>query len=191
MVANDGTTWEAIKCNVETTFPDYNWETIWYRARMPGLSNEVRSMLWKFLHNLLPTQSRLHRLNRMAPDPICINCDTGEVDHAWHHTFTICPAMKPVRDWLSEKLNSLQIYYENIEKALWMQFPLASADTDVLPAVWIIGEALTYAWARRKNRENIDIQTLKAILLINANYMRKSTKYGTCGEKIHQVLLVP
>ena len=112
------------KCLVETTFPDYNWETTWFRARMPGLSNDVRSMFWRFFHNLLPTQSRLHHLNRMAPEPTCVNCDTGETDHAWHHTFSVCLAMQPVRDWLVGKLNLLPIYYENIEKQCGCSSPL-------------------------------------------------------------------
>ena len=63
-----------------------------------------------------------------------------------------------------------------------------NADAELLPAVWLVGEALTYAWARRKNRENIGIRALNAILTINANYMRKSTKHCECGENIHQIL---
>ena len=186
---NDGTSWETIKCAAETTFPEYNWEETWYRARMPGLSNEVRSMFWRFLHNLLPTQSRLHRL-KMSPEPTCLSCDTAESDHAWYHTFTKCPAMKSVRDWLSNKLNLLNVFYESIEKAMWLQFPLVNDDAELLPAVWLVRKTLTHAWARRKNREDIDIRALNAVLTINANYLRKSTKFGECGETVHQILLM-
>ena len=188
VIENGSTSWVPKKCNAEVTFPEYDWDTIWARARMPGLSNEVRSFYWKFFHNLLPTQSRLHRITRTTATPLCIQCDTGEVDHAWYHTFTTCPVLKPTIDWILEKLNRLQIYFDSVEGALWLQFPLAASDAETLPAVWLVGESLAYAWARRRNREAIDVRALNASLMTNANYLRNSARHANCGENLDSVL---
>ena len=93
-----------------------------------------------------------------------------------------------VPNWLSAKLDLLSVFYESMEKAIWLQFPLATNDTEVLPAVWLVGEALAYAWSRRKNKERLDLRTLTAALTHNANIMRKSERHGRCGEKLHLVL---
>jgi len=71
---------------------------------------------------------------------------TGDDDHAWFHSFTVCPGSRPMSDWLSAKLTMLPIYFDSIDKALWLQFPGTNEDTELLPAVWLVGEALTYAW---------------------------------------------
>ena len=47
---------------------------------------------------------------------------------------------------------------------------------------------IVYAWAKRKNREIIDIRALNAILISHAKYMCKSSKYAECGQTIHELL---
>ena len=123
---------------------------------------------WLFFHNLLPTQSRLHRILRTVDDPSCVHCDSGDNDHAWNHTFTSCEHTASIMDWLLTKLNTLPIDNVNIETALWLQFPPPITDSDLLCAIWLVGEALAYTWARRKNREDISSATLHAILSYKA-----------------------
>ena len=180
--------WESIKCPVEIAFANYDWNLTWARARMPGLSNEVRSFLWKYCHNLLPTQSRLSRITRTVENPACIHCDTGEEDHAWYHTFASCSASKPIIDWLLETLNSIPIQFDSIEEVLWLQFSPLIYDIDLLTAIWLVGETLAYTWARRKNRENINIPAHTAILRIKASHMAISEKHHQCGKDIYRLL---
>ena len=155
---------------------------------MPGLSNEVRSIFWKFFHYLLPTQSRLNRITRTVNDPCCIHCDSGEPDHAWYHTFKSCSASKPLMDWLLVRINLIPIQCDSIDEALWLQFTPAICEIDLLSAVWLVGETLAYTWARRQNRENMDTQTLTAMLKIKASQMSKSTKHSQCGKNVCTIL---
>ena len=155
---------------------------------MPGLSNEERTTFWKFFHNLIPTKSRLHRITRTTPDPICTHCDTGAVDHAWNHTFLTCPTTKPIMDWLVEILKLVPIPEVNIEMALWIQFPPLIPEHDLLSAVWLVGETLTYSWARRKNREAVSIHSLRAILQEKAHFLSQSSRHSEAGIQLCNIL---
>ena len=145
-------------------------------------------MLWKFFHDLLPTQSRLHRITRTTPDPTCIYCDTGDEDHAWSHTFHSCPSSKPVMDWLVETLTLVPIPEVTIESALWLQFSPLTPENDLLAAVWLVGEAMTYSWSRRRNREVSSIPSLIAILRTKAFHMSLTKRHCHTGKQLCELL---
>ena len=180
--------WETKKCQVETEFSHFEWDITWARAHMQGLTNEARSMLWKFFHNLLPTQSRLHRITRTTPTSACVNCDTGAEDHAWYHTFVSCPATKTIMDWLVETLEQIPIQDVSIEMALFLQFPPPIPENDLLCAVWLVGETLTYSWARRRNREAPSILSLTVSLRTKALHMSKSKRHSHAGQQLCDLL---
>ena len=85
-------------------------------------------------------------------------------------------------------LNTLPISPVDTNTALWLQFPPPISDTDLLCAVWIIGETLTYVWARRKNREEVYIASLKQILLDKALHLSKTEKYSLAGRQLIDTL---
>ena len=145
-------------------------------------------MLWKFFHNLLPTQSRLHRITRTTPTPVCKNCDTGAEDHAWYHTFLSCPATKTIMDWLVETLQRIPIQDASIEMAIWLQFTPPIPENDLLCAVWLVGETLTYSWARRRNREALSIPSLTTSLLMR-DRRPYELKYFVRGYNLFQTCL--
>ena len=90
----------------------------------------------------------------------CIHYDTGEADFAWYYTLNSCSVSKPTMDWLVAKINLIPIQCDSINEALWLQFIPGIWEIDLLSAVWLVGETLAYSWARRKNKEIIDLQTL-------------------------------
>ena len=49
---------EYIKCRVERSSPDTDWEQCWRLARLPGIGPENTSFLFKLMHQILPTQER-------------------------------------------------------------------------------------------------------------------------------------
>ena len=51
-----------IRCRAELQHPQNDWEISWRIARIQGLESDQITLLWKVLHNLLPTQSRLYRI---------------------------------------------------------------------------------------------------------------------------------
>ena len=150
--------------------------------------NEARSTFWRFFHDLLPTQSRLHRITRTTPTATCINCDTGAEDHTWYHTFLTCPASKTIMDWLVTLLQRIPIPDACIEMAIWLQFPPPIPDNDLLAAVWLVGETMTYSWARRRNREASSIPSLTAILQIKALHMSMTKKHCHTGKQLCDLL---
>ena len=72
--------------------------------------------------------------------------------------------------------------------ALWLQFPPPITETDLLCAVWLVGESLTYVWARRKNREELSLNSLKLILKTKAVHMSKTDKYSNAGRQLIDIL---
>ena len=145
-------------------------------------------MFWKFFHNLLPTQSRLHRITRSTPNPSCNKCDTGAIDHAWYHTFLSCPLSKTIMDWLVETLTLIPLPDASIATAIWRQFSLLTPENDLIAAVWLVGEAMTYSWARRKNREAASIPSLIAILRVKAFHMSISEQHSHTGKLLCHLL---
>ena len=126
--------WEDIKVQVEVVYPDFDWELTWARIRLPGLTNECRSTLWLYFHNLLPTQSRLHRILRTVDSPSCLQCDSGEPDLTWTHTFLTCSYSIHIFHWMLERINDVFPIDFDLEMALWLQFPPPIAEDDLLCA---------------------------------------------------------
>ena len=57
---------------VQIRHSDVNWPATWERARVPGLPSDLASMLFKVLHNLLPTQERQSRLGGWADQGVLL-----------------------------------------------------------------------------------------------------------------------
>ena len=49
---------------------------------------------------------------------------------------------------------------------------------------WLIAESLTYVWAKRMNREQMDTVVLKSTLKNKAKFMVNSRKYSEAGRRI-------
>ena len=96
-----------IKTKCELEFPQFDWDIIWLRARMPGLNNDQRSFLFKLLHNILPSQERQHRTCRNVDSPHCLLCASNAVDSVWHHAFINCSHTSEAITWMTRILSSL------------------------------------------------------------------------------------
>ena len=57
-------------------------------------------------------------------------------------------------------------------------------EEDMLIITWLIAEALSFAWARRQNRQAITLLDLKSDLAIKAGFMSASSKYAATGTKL-------
>jgi len=180
--------WEDVQCHVETVFPNFDWKATWARTRLPGLNNECRSFLWLYFHNLLPTQARLHRILRAVDNPSCTHCVSGEPDQILNHTFSSCLYSKHIVDWMVTKINRMPALNVNLESALWLQFPPPITEIDLLCATWIVGESLSYIWARRKNREEVSIESLLAIIQVKAIHLSHTVNHSLAGQQLCNIL---
>ena len=100
-----------------------------------------------------------------------------------HGLIPSCHALPP--DPILEKILLEDV---SLPMALWLQFPPINEESDILSAVWIVGETISYTWARRKNKEVISIPTFTALLSIQANHLAKSKRHYIAGEKIFALL---
>ena len=58
-------------------------------ASLPGLSSKMISFLWKMLHDILPTQERMNRMNRPGvPSAVCTLCEENAEDNSEHALLT-------------------------------------------------------------------------------------------------------
>ena len=155
---------------------------------MRGLSNQSRYFLFLFLNDLLPTKERLHRTTRNTPSPVCSLCQSGEVDSSHLHTFTTCQYTAETMRWLVERINLVDPACTTAD-LVRLQFVTMNSD-DTLAVTWLTGETLSYAWARRQNRQVINLGILKAELTEKVVFFTKS-KYSSnraAGETLVQLL---
>jgi hypothetical protein len=82
---------------VEAKFPDLVWPRIWPRLTTAGLPPSLVDVGFSALHNVLPLQSRRHRLG-LAPTPACPRC--GAASETVLHFFTQCPRVRDAWDCL-------------------------------------------------------------------------------------------
>ena len=87
-------------CRTESKNPQVDWESVWSLANLDGLCSIDKTFLWRMLHNIHPTQERLHRLEmRNAPTSICNHCNLNSIDNL-SHSLISCTNNTQVSDWL-------------------------------------------------------------------------------------------
>ena len=85
-------------CRVERMYGDVAWEAVWSNVRHPALSNQTKSFAWKFIHDLLPTEVRLHAAS--LNDPYCrFSCPGNPIGDLEHSLFQ-CRMTAEVGSWL-------------------------------------------------------------------------------------------
>ena len=88
--------WKPVKC--EVNLPNVSWDRSWKLSLLSGLSSDQTSFLFKLLHNILPTGSRLHRLGQRESS-VCTLCSSGSSDDRVH-SFLVCNYNNDVSKWV-------------------------------------------------------------------------------------------
>lgn len=176
----------AIKTKSELEHPQYDWNCIWWRARMPGLTNDQRSFFFKFFHNLLPSQERQMRTCRNVDSPNCLLCNADAVDSVWHHAFTSCSHTDEAMTWMVQFLSSLDPATTN-QRAIWLQFDTLNPASE-LAAVWLTASTLSYSWSRRKKKEPIILEALKSSIRTEASFLSASRHHSNTGVLLLELL---
>ena len=88
--------WKPVKC--EARNPAVLWDRSWNLSMTSGLSSEQTSFLFKMLHNILPTKSRLFRLHQ-KDSPACTLCTSGSSEDCLHALVT-CSFNSDVKNWI-------------------------------------------------------------------------------------------
>ena len=155
---------------VELAFPLVNWELSWLFAVLKGLPSENMAFLWRMMHDILPTQSRLFRMKvANAVSDKCLLCQENAVGDI-AHCLMLCAyndgVGKLVTDFLSKfnsNLEPRQVVHLNFE-----------VGENPLPPIFFVSTVLLEVWSCRKEKKPIRLYNIRATLEAKINILRKS-----------------
>ena len=165
-------------CKVELAHPEVDWQQSWHLASQKDLSSEDQTFLWRMLHDILPTQSRLHRMGmRNAPTPNCTHCDTSAPD-SLQHALVTCSKNLDVIEWL------LKVVHQHIPGLLPQQLVLLDLgtldDSIKFPIVWLISNVLSSIWQAKKAKKKPNLFNTRAVLEARVSILRKARLLNHC-----------
>ena len=166
-------------CRAELQHPEVDWEMSWSLANLHGLASEEKTFLWRMLHNILPTQQRLHRLGmRNAVSPLCNLCTAGEQDDL-NFALIACSFNSEVSDWLTGILHHL---LPNLLQHQIVLLNLGPLDEELrFPVVWIISQVLSLTWDYRKEKKKPRLFQTRANLEAGIAILRKTRFSNSCN----------
>ena len=135
-----------IPCRAETASPSTDWALSWMACRQPGIPPDLASFLWKMLHDLLPTQSKLHRMgSNNSPTCKIQGClEDGTLQHELIH----CNGNDSVGIKL---LQCLQHHLPDLSPADVLRLQHGDIGGDIsLPVTLITAITLNYVWKERQ-----------------------------------------
>ena len=127
------------------------------------------------LHNLLPTQVRLNRMNLPnAPTPNCTQC--GAPDNLVHALIT-CPQNRDVSDWL---VKTLKVHCPSLSPNQMVLLDIGDHQEDLeLAIVWLVAKVLGEIWKLRKEKKTPRLYQTRAMLEAGVVIMRKTRLKNT------------
>ena len=166
-VDQDGRT-EMIPCRVEERNPEVAWEESYRLSRLPGLSPDSKSFLFKLIHTLLPSNERLHHLNQQ-PSPLC-GCNAGVVE-TYQHLFFNCEL---IREPGQSLLQCIRSYARDIDEEKAIRLEVNVDESFLLPAISLLSTGLQLIWDNRRLRKQTTLYTMRAELESSISIKRRS-----------------
>ena len=71
---------------IQTLWPETDWDQVWANILQAPISQQVESEWYQVIHDLIPTNTRLHRI-RIAPSELCQICSAPD---SLEHRLTNC-----------------------------------------------------------------------------------------------------
>ena len=155
-------------CRIECKHPELDWNRTWYLSVTSGLPSSFLTFLWRMLHDLLPCQTRLFRLNMPnANSDICTMCDLNVVGDQTHSLMS-CPLNGEAGQFLLEQLHQV------LPGLLPKQVVLLDSDVDQdlqLPLVYLTASILSQIWECRMQKKPCHLQSIRAVLEAGVNIL--------------------
>ena len=149
----------------------------WEYARLKGLDSETISFLWRMLHDVLPTRSRLYhmRMPRIENE----NCQKCDVPDTIQHSLTACQDSIFVFQWLQRGINRLSNQNLSAEDILFLNFP----PTNTLAMVWFTATVFQQIWKIKAKGKRPLLVEIRAEVEARINLLRK-TKIGYVADTV-------
>ena len=138
------------------------------------------------VHNILPTQERLHRILPSISSPACTLCSSNNVCNLEHALF-LCTFNNGVGQWLLQVLNK-QLDQVSPEKVILLDLDIK--DKLQLPIIWLVSNTLSYIWNSRLEKKSPSIFTTRATLEANIMILRK-TRFSSAASTIRTFISIP
>ena len=158
------------RCRIELEHPAADWERSWSLAVLPGLESCDYSFLWKMMHDILPTQARLHRILRTVTSPACTLCQSQDTCNLPHALFS-CDYNNEVGRWL---LNILNHHLPGTVPQDVILLNLSLDDHLRLPIVWLIAKTLSLIFNCRMDKKPCTLFNTRATLEASIMLLRKT-----------------
>ena len=169
--------------NAELSYNIQNdWDNSWRLARLPGLESDQISFLWRTLHNLLPTQSRVSRI-MPDQDPACKLCSlpVDDLPHLFNCRFSI--------DVCQSLLRSVQSVMPDATPQKILLLSLGVEPAYELPVVWLVSSTLLYVWAQKISKKQCTLVETRAVLEARVNLLRKGKKFQNVSTFIDELFI--
>ena len=165
-------------CKVEIANPRADWAQTWQLASLRDLSSEDQTFLWRMLHDILPTQYRLHRLGmRNAPTPNCLRCDSL-VPESLTHALVTCQKNSEVAAWF---LPVVHQHLPGLQPQQLVQLDLGTMDESMrFPMVWLISNVFSLLWQSKKEKKVPNLFQTRAMLEARVTILRKTRINDHC-----------
>ena len=181
----EGRQMQYISTRVEQANPLTDWEKTWRLARLQGLGSEHTSFLFKLLHQILPTQERLHRTKNEA-SPLCKapGCTVTAVDDLGH-CLVECQANQGVGRNL---LDTLRQYQPNLSTAEALRLELEVNEDLELPLVWLTAATLLSIWNQRQPGSRVQPHLTRSLLEAKVNILRE-TRLASVANTLDEMVI--
>ena len=160
---------EAKRCRVEELEPGVDWGRSYRLSRLKGLSPDDKSLLFKVLHQLLPTGERLNRL-QPNKSSACSHCRATPRDTLVHAIFT-CEANQQAARAM---LKWAQCYDPSLTPLSLLHLEVEAQDPFNLPTVTIIVTGLQLIWNNRVKSQGTSVSSLRAELEARTELFRQT-----------------
>ena len=176
---------ELVPCRIELAHRNTSWDESYRLSRLRGLTPAEKSLLFCIIHELLPSNYRLNRVNP-ATNPSCSLCNSGE-DETYPHIFITCSANSEA---MGSLLQCIRSYSDNDDEENYLRLNIGADDPFSLPTVILLAKGCGLVWSNRKLRKETSKYEMRAELEARVQLLRKcrSSRLREAGDIITNMI---
>ena len=163
-----------IQPRVELSYPNFEWKSIWTNISIRYIDINNRSIIFKYIHEILPNKKKLNIWYKT--DPNCTSCNVEE--NNIHMVLYCCRVQK-----CKEILIKLVFYLCDVNidqyllKCLFFDFPKISKKVNNTLSI-IISEYIATIWFNRESPDNLDYKFKARIKNLQFTHMNMLNNKG-------------
>ena len=150
-----------ITARVELLYPLYDWNNIWTILSFRFLNIYDRPIIFKYLHEILPTNKRLYEIRLRRNNSLCELCN---IEDSNIHRFYYCMDVQECLSWIRKVIFYLcGMNIGSLLKILSLDLPKVNVKVKNTLCI-IICSYITAVWFNRDKKEYL-LENLKAKII--------------------------